>query len=54
MATIKENAKILENLLPNRKKIKKMQKESLKNFKFSANVSSKKLDNFRKGLMTNF
>ena len=47
-------AKTLENLLSNRKKIKKMQKDSLKHFKFSANVSSKKLDNLRKGLMTNF
>ncbi len=47
-------ANTLEKLLSNRKKIKKMQMDSLNNFNFSANVSSKKLDNFRKGLMTNF
>ena len=47
-------AQTLEDLLSNRQKIKKMQKEAIKNFKFNANVSSRKLDNFRKGLMTNF
>ena len=47
-------AQTLENLLSNRKKIKKMQIASLKNFNFSANVSSKKLDNYRKDLMANF
>ena len=47
-------AQTLEKLLSNKKIIKKMQKESLSNFKFTANISSKKLDKLRKDLITNF